>query len=81
LRAGLPTFYLTRPGADEVQLDLCGDYRSNVTLHPEFQAYFRKYKPPLLAVRGKNVPSWNISLPRRQGGKDLVHKGSEVIAQ
>src|SRR3974390_1432499 len=38
----LDDFYLARPGADEVQLDLFGDYKSNVALYPEFQAYFRK---------------------------------------
>jgi pimeloyl-ACP methyl ester carboxylesterase len=52
----LDNFYLARPGADEVQLDLFGDYKSNVSLYPEFQAYFRKHKPPLLAVWGKNDP-------------------------
>jgi pimeloyl-ACP methyl ester carboxylesterase len=52
----LDNFYLARPGADEIQLDLFGDYRSNVALYPEFQAYFRKYRPPLLAVWGKNDP-------------------------
>jgi len=52
----LDNFYLARPGADEVQLDLFGDYKSNVALYPEFQAYFRKHKPPLLAVWGKNDP-------------------------
>jgi pimeloyl-ACP methyl ester carboxylesterase len=52
----LDNFYLARPGADEVQLDLFGDYKSNVALYPEFQAYFRKQKPPLLAVWGNNDP-------------------------
>jgi pimeloyl-ACP methyl ester carboxylesterase len=52
----LDNFYLTRPGADEIQLDLFGDYKSNVAMYPEFQAYFRKHKPPLLAVWGKNDP-------------------------
>ena len=52
----LDNFYLARPGADEVQLDLFGDYKSNVAMYPEFQAYFRKYKPPLLAAWGKNGP-------------------------
>jgi pimeloyl-ACP methyl ester carboxylesterase len=49
----LDNFYLARPGADEVQLDLFGDYKSNVALYPEFQAYFRKHKPPFLAACGK----------------------------
>ncbi len=52
----LDDFYLARPGADEVQLDLFGDYKSNIALYPAFQAYFRTYKPPFLAVWGKNDP-------------------------
>src|SRR4029077_14109966 len=52
----LDNFYLTRPGADEFQLDLFGDYKSNVALYPTFQQYFRTHKPPLLAVWGKNDP-------------------------
>jgi pimeloyl-ACP methyl ester carboxylesterase len=52
----LDNFYLARPGADEVQLDLLGDYKSNVALYPSFQEYFRTHKPPLLAVWGKNDP-------------------------
>ena len=52
----LDNFYLARPGADEVQLDLFGDYKSNLARYPEFQAYFRKHKPPLLAAWGKNDP-------------------------
>ena len=52
----LDNFYLARPGADEVQLDLFGDYKSNVALYPEFQTYFRRHKPPFLAVWGKNDP-------------------------
>ncbi len=46
--------YLSRPGADEVQLDLIYDYRHNVELYPEWQAYLRTFKPPLLAVWGEN---------------------------
>jgi pimeloyl-ACP methyl ester carboxylesterase len=52
----LDNFYLARPGADEVQLDLLGDYKSNVALYPTFQNYFRTHQPPLLAVWGKNDP-------------------------
>jgi pimeloyl-ACP methyl ester carboxylesterase len=52
----LDNFYLSRPGADEVQLDLFGDYQSNVALYPAFQAYFRKHQPRLLAVWGRNDP-------------------------
>jgi pimeloyl-ACP methyl ester carboxylesterase len=52
----LDNFYLSRPGADEVQLDLFGDYKSNIALYPTFQNYFRTHKPPFLAVWGKNDP-------------------------
>ena len=52
----LDNFYLARAGADEIQLDLFGDYKSNVALYPTFQEYFRTHRPPLLAVWGKNDP-------------------------
>jgi pimeloyl-ACP methyl ester carboxylesterase len=52
----LDNFYLARPDAHEVQLDLFGDYKSNVALYPEFQTYFRTHKPRLLAAWGKNDP-------------------------
>jgi pimeloyl-ACP methyl ester carboxylesterase len=52
----LDNFYLTRPGAAEMQLDLFGDYKSNVALYPDFQKYFRTHRPPLLAVWGSNDP-------------------------
>jgi pimeloyl-ACP methyl ester carboxylesterase len=39
-----------------VQLDLFGDYKSNVQLYPAFHEYFRTYRPPFLAVWGKNDP-------------------------
>ena len=52
----LDSFYLARPGADELQLDLFGDYKSNVALYRTFQRYFRTHKPPFLAVWGKNDP-------------------------
>jgi pimeloyl-ACP methyl ester carboxylesterase len=47
---------LQRPGNIELQLDLFLDYASNVKLYPKFQEYFRKAKPPLLAIWGKNDP-------------------------
>jgi pimeloyl-ACP methyl ester carboxylesterase len=46
--------YMARPGAEEIQLDLVLDYRSNVALYPEFQKYLRLHQPPLLAAWGKN---------------------------
>jgi pimeloyl-ACP methyl ester carboxylesterase len=52
----LDNFYLARPGADDVQLDLFGDYQSNVALYPAFQGYFRAHQPRFLAVWGRNDP-------------------------
>ncbi len=46
--------YMSRPEAQEIQLDLVLDYRSNVASYPAFQAYFRQHQPPLLAVWGKH---------------------------
>jgi pimeloyl-ACP methyl ester carboxylesterase len=54
--SSLDDFYLARPGAHEAQLDLFGDYKSNVALYPTFQKYLREHTPPLLAVWGKNDP-------------------------
>ncbi|RYF28638.1 MAG: alpha/beta hydrolase [Comamonadaceae bacterium] len=52
----LESFLVARPGNAEIQLDLLLDYATNVAKYPEFQAYFRKHQPPLLAVWGKNDP-------------------------
>ena len=47
---------LERPGNKDIQLDLFLDYATNVKLYPKFQECFRKSKPPLLAIWGKNDP-------------------------
>jgi pimeloyl-ACP methyl ester carboxylesterase len=52
----LDTVRFERPGNNEIQLDLFLDYASNVQLYPKFQEYFRRSKPPLLAIWGKNDP-------------------------
>ncbi|MFW3165271.1 alpha/beta hydrolase [Pseudomonas syringae pv. syringae] len=54
----LDIMYMARPGAEEIQLDLILDYRSNVAAYPSFQEYLRKYQPPLLAVWGKHDPAF-----------------------
>jgi pimeloyl-ACP methyl ester carboxylesterase len=45
---------LSRPGNNDIQLDLFKDYASNLPLYPKFQAFFRETQVPLLAVWGKN---------------------------
>lgn len=50
--------YMARPGAEEIQLDLILDYRTNVALYPAFHEYFRAHRPPLLAVWGRHDPAF-----------------------
>ncbi|WP_112249074.1 alpha/beta fold hydrolase [Kribbella monticola] len=45
---------LSRPGADQVQVDLTRTYLTNFALYPKFQEYFRTSQVPLLAVWGEN---------------------------
>ena len=47
---------IQRPGNIDIQLDLFLDYANNVKLYPAFQEYFRRSKPPLLAIWGKHDP-------------------------
>jgi pimeloyl-ACP methyl ester carboxylesterase len=47
---------VNRSGNTDIQLDLFLDYANNVKLYPKFQEYFRKSKPPLLAIWGQNDP-------------------------
>ena len=47
---------VARLGNTDIQLDLFLDYANNVKLYPAFQEYFRKSKPPLLAIWGKRDP-------------------------
>jgi pimeloyl-ACP methyl ester carboxylesterase len=52
----LDQLFLDRPGNAEIQLDLFGDYASNVKLYPSFQAYLRTHRPPTLVVWGQHDP-------------------------
>jgi pyruvate/2-oxoglutarate dehydrogenase complex dihydrolipoamide dehydrogenase (E3) component/pimeloyl-ACP methyl ester carboxylesterase len=47
---------IAQPGKTEIQLDLFLDYANNVRLYPAFHQYFRRSKPPLLAIWGKHDP-------------------------
>lgn len=49
---------MSRPGAEEIQLDLILDYRTNIERYPEFQTYFREHQPPFLAVWGRHDPAF-----------------------
>ena len=45
---------LSRPGNEDAMLALLYDYRTNLDRYAEWQRYFRRYKPPMLIVWGKN---------------------------
>lgn len=46
------------PGYADRQDALILDYRNNVKLYPRFQQYVRTYQPQILAIWGKNDPSF-----------------------
>lgn len=48
----------TIPDYAEKQSDLIFDYQNNVRLYPVFQKYLRENQPKLLAIWGKNDPSF-----------------------
>lgn len=54
----LDYYLMTRPGIVKIILGYFLDYKTNVDLYPEFQKYFRTYRPPTLAVWGKNDPAF-----------------------
>lgn len=55
----LDLFYaMTIDDYAEKQSDLIFDYQNNIKLYPAFQNYLREYQPKLLAVWGKDDPSF-----------------------
>lgn len=52
----LDVLLMQRPSNDEIQLDLFLDYRNNLTLYPDFQAFFRATQVPTLVIWGENDP-------------------------
>jgi pimeloyl-ACP methyl ester carboxylesterase len=63
---------MARPGAEDIQLDLIRDYRTNLERYPEFQAYFRDHQPPFLAVWGRHDPAF-IPAGAEAYKRDLPH--------
>lgn len=49
---------LQRPGVMDAMLSYFWDYRTNVDIYPEFQAYLREKQPPVLAVWGRHDVSF-----------------------
>ncbi|HYD14336.1 MAG TPA: alpha/beta hydrolase [Allosphingosinicella sp.] len=58
---------LSRAGNAEVQIDLFGDYRTNVALYPAFQAFLRERLPPTLVLWGRNDPFFTVAGARAFG--------------
>jgi pimeloyl-ACP methyl ester carboxylesterase len=52
----LDAFFMARPDAEEIQLDIALDYASNVALYPMFQRYLRQNQPKFLAIWGDKDP-------------------------
>lgn len=71
----LDSALMARPENEEIQLDLFLDYASNVAHYPQFQKFFRDYKPPVLAVWGQNDPFF-IPAGARAFAKDTP--GAEI---
>lgn len=68
--------FLDRPGNNDIQLALFYDYRSNPSLYPQWQEYFRQYQPPMLVVWGKNDYIFPVegATPYKRDLKDIeVH--------
>ena len=64
--------FMERPNARRVQMDLFYDYRTNVTLYPQWQNFLREHQPKTLIFWGQDDIFFT-----REGGeaylKDLPH--------
>jgi pimeloyl-ACP methyl ester carboxylesterase len=49
----MDSYFLTRPNAHRVQLDLFYDYRTNAALYSTWQASLRERQPPTLIIWGQ----------------------------
>jgi pimeloyl-ACP methyl ester carboxylesterase len=53
--------FLSRPGEEEIQLDLFYDYRTNVAHYPAWGAWLRQHQPATLVIWGKYDPSFLVA--------------------
>jgi pimeloyl-ACP methyl ester carboxylesterase len=53
--------FLSRPGEEEIQLDLFYDYRTNVADYPVWGAWLRRHQPATLVIWGKYDPSFLVA--------------------
>jgi len=54
-------YYLSRPGQEEIQLDLLYNYASNIAEYPNWQKWLKETQPRLLLVWGKNDVFFPVS--------------------
>lgn len=52
--------FLSRPGQEDIQIELFYDYRNNVAAYPRWQAWLRAHRPPLLVVWGRHDASFEV---------------------
>ena len=69
---------MQRPGNIDAQLDLFGDYRTNVELYPRFQQFFRERRPPTLVLWGQNDPFFTVE-GARAFQRDLPDAQLELV--
>jgi len=92
----LDQLFLDRPGQQDIQLAILLDYRTNLAQYDALHAYFRRHRPPLLAVWGANDPffvpagarAFQRDLPRAEvhlidgaGHFALASHGDEIAAR
>src|SRR6266403_1288657 len=53
--------FLSRPGEDDIQIDLFYDYRTNVASYPAWDAWLRQHQPATLILWGKYDPSFVVA--------------------
>jgi pimeloyl-ACP methyl ester carboxylesterase len=52
--------FLSRPGEEQIQLDLFYDYRTNQAAFPQWQAWLKQHQPPTLVLWGRYDTSFTI---------------------
>ncbi|HEY1991694.1 MAG TPA: alpha/beta hydrolase [Gammaproteobacteria bacterium] len=52
--------FLSRPGEEQIQLDLFYDYRSNQAAFPAWQAWLKRHRPPTLVLWGRYDTSFTL---------------------
>ena len=72
----LDIYYSARAGYADIQDSLILDYRTNVDLYPQFQAYIKEKQPKLLAIWGKNDTSFTTDGAQAYAADD---KNAKVI--